>query len=135
MRTNLTFMTTTTEQSVLANGIIPLTTIQHKYQTATLPVSNGIILTKPGYYNVTGSVTVTAPAEGDVTISLQRNGVDVTGITATETISTADTEYRTLNISGIVRVGCCDPNATLTIVNSGVAITVQNANLYAEYLD
>ena len=135
MRTNLTFMTTTTEQSVLANGIIPLTTIQHKYQSITFPVNNGVLLRKSGYYSVTGTFIVTAPAAGDVTITLQKNGVNVPGITATETVTTADTEFRTLVFNGIVKVGCCEAPVTLGIVNEGVAITLQNATFNVEYLD
>lgn len=135
MRTNLTFMTTTTEQSVLANGIIPLTTIQHKYQNITMPANNGVLLNKPGYYKVDGSFTVTAPVAGDVTISLRKNGINIPGITSTETITTATTETRTLNFTGIVKVICCEAPVALGIVNEGVAITLENAAFSVEYLD
>jgi len=135
MRTNLTFMTTTTEQSVLANGIIPLTTIQRNYGCVTAPSNNGILLKRPGYYKVTASITVTAPEAGVVTVKLQKNSTDVAGITASTTITTADTEIRTLNLSGIVRVNCGESFATLNIINTGVAVTTQNVAFDVEYLD
>lgn len=135
MRTNLAFMTTTTDQSVLANGIIPLTTIQRKYGCATLPTSDGLLLSRPGYYKVTASITLTAPAGGVVSVQLQKNGIDVPGITASSTITTANTEVRTLNISGVVRVNCGEGVATISIVNTGVATTLKNAALDIEYLD
>ena len=127
-------MTTITDAAVLANGIIPLTTIQRRRGRAIQNGTNSILLNMPGYYKVTGSVTFTAPAAGVVNIQLQKNNVDVSGITAGETITTATTEVRTLNINGIVRVYCNEDIATLTLVNNGVAITVQNVALDVEYL-
>lgn len=131
---SLIFMTTITDAAVLANGIIPLTTIQRRRGRAIQNGTNSILLNMPGYYKVTGSVTFTAPAAGVVNIQLQKNNVDVSGITAGETITTATTEVRTLNINGIVRVYCNEDIATLTLVNNGVAITVQNVALDVEYL-
>lgn len=132
---SLIFMTTTTDAAVLANGIIPLTTIQRRRGRSVQNGTNSILLNTPGYYKITGSVTFTAPAAGVVNVQLQKNNVDVPGITAGETITTATTEVRTLNISGIVRVYCNEDIATLTLVNNGVAITIQNVALDVEYLD
>jgi len=132
---SLIFTTTTTDSAVLANGIIPLTTIQRRRGRAIQNGTNSVLLNMPGYYKVTGSVTFTAPAAGVARIKLQKNNADVPGITAGTTITTATTEVRTLNISGIVRVYCNEDIATLTIVNNGVAITVQNVALDVEYLD
>lgn len=132
---SLIFMTTTTDAAVLANGTIPLTTIQRRRGRVIQNGTNSVLLNMPGYYKVTGSVTFTAPAAGVANIQLQKNNVDVPGITAGETITTATTEVRTLNISGVVRVYCNEDIATLTLVNNGVAITVQNVALDVEYLD
>ena len=132
---SLIFMTTTTEASVLANGIIPLTTIQRRRGRAIQNGTNSVLLGGAGYYKVNASVTFTAPVAGITRIKLQKNNVDVPGITAGTTITTATTEVRTLNISGIVRVFCNEDIATLTLVNNGVAITIQNVSLDIEYLD
>ena len=135
MRTNLTFMTTTTDQTVLTNGIIPLTTIQRKYGCAILPTSDGVLLSRPGYYKVNASVTFTAPTAGTISLQLQKNGVNVPGVTASTTITTATTEVRTLNISGIVRLNCVEGIATLSLLNTGEGITLNNAAFDIEYLD
>ena len=131
---SLIFMTTTTTNSVLENGIIPLTTIQRRRGRTIQDGSNSVILNNAGYYKVNGSITFTSTATGEATVNLQKNNVDVSGITASTTITTATTEVRTLNISGIVRVYCNEGVATLTLVNSGIPITVQNVSLDIEYL-
>ena len=135
MRTNLIFMTTNTDESVLANGLIPLNTVQRKYGCAVQPTLNGISLTRPGYYKVSGTITFTAPTAGDATVQVQKSNTDVPSITASETITTADTEVRTLPIECIVKVFCNEGFVTLNIVNTGIAITVQNVALVVEYLD
>lgn len=134
MSNSLIMMTTTTANSVLANGIIPLTTIQRRRGQVVESNSNNITLNRPGYYKVNAYVTFTAPAAGDISIQLQKNGVDVTGLTASTTITTATTEVRTLNISGIVRVFCNEGFSTITLVNSGLAITTSNVEMDIEYL-
>lgn len=134
MSKNLIFITTTTEQPVLVNGIIPLTTIQRNYGCSFQTNSNSVILRNAGYYKINASITLTGQTVGDATVQLQKNGVDVVGITSSTTITTATTETRTLNINGIVRVYCNEGFATLNIVNSGVAINVQNVALDIEYI-
>ena len=134
MTRNLIYMTTTTNASVLANGVVPLTTIQRRDGCALQDGTNSIIFRAPGYYKITGSVTFTAPEAGDVTIVAQKNNTNIPGITASTTITTADTEVRTVNINGIVRVFCNERGSSLTLVNSGVAITVQNVSLDVEYI-
>ena len=52
----------------------------------------------------------------------------------TFTITTATTEVRTLNISGIVRVTYGEGFGALTLVNSGVAITTSNVEIDVEDL-
>lgn len=131
---SLIFMTTTTNASVLENGVIPLTTIQRRRGRALQDGTNSVTLTAPGYYKVNTSITFTAPAAGVISVKAQKNNVDIPGVTASTTITTATTEVRTLNVSGIVRVFCNEGIASFTLVNSGLAITVQNVSLDIEYL-
>ena len=131
---SLIFLTTTTEASVLANGVIPLTTIQRRRGKTIQNGTNSILLNLPGYYKVTGTITFTAPVAGNIAVQLQKNNSDVSGITSSTTITTATIEIRTLNISGLVRVYCNEGITTLTLVNAGLAITVQNVALDVEYL-
>lgn len=132
---SLIFMTTTTDAAVLSNGIIPLTTIQRRRSKSIQNGTNSVILNTPGYYKVNVSVTFSAPVAGDVTINVQKNNVTIPGMTATTTIITANTEVRTLNLNGIVRVYCNEDIATLTLVNTDSEITILNVSLDIEYLD
>ena len=134
MRTQLIYMTNTSNASVLADGIIPLSTIQRKYGCAIVEGTNSIILRVPGYYKVNATITLTAPAAGDAAIKLQKNNADVPGMESTETITTATTEVRSLTITGIVRVYCNEGFATITLVNSGVDATISNVSLDVELL-
>lgn len=134
MNNSLIMMATTTANSVLANGIIPLTTITRRRGQVVTSSNSGIVLNRAGYYKVNGNITFTADDAGDVTITAQKNGVDIVGMTASTTITTATTEVRTLNVSGIVRVTCGEGFATLTLVNGDLAITTSNVEIDVEYL-
>ena len=134
MSNSLIMMATTTSNSVLENGTIPLTTITRRRGCAVESGANSIILNRPGYYKVNASITFTAPAAGLVNVTAQKNGVDIVGMAASTTVTTATTQVQTLNISGIVRVFCNEGFGTLTLVNSGVAITTSNVEIDVEYL-
>lgn len=134
MKNGLIYLITTTAQSVLANGSIPLETIARRRGCTCEKNGDGITLTRPGYYKITGSITFTAPAAGTVTVAARKNGTNIPGITASTTITTATTEVRTVNISGIIRVMCGEGEPTISLINSGVAITTSNVSLDVEYL-
>lgn len=127
---DLIMMSTSTSSSVPINGIIPLTTINRRRGCSAInTIANNVVLTKAGYYSVKGTITFTAPVAGNATIQLYKNGTPVDGIIASETITTATTEVRTMPISGIVRVFSNESTATFNLVVSGIAITVSNAEL------
>lgn len=127
------YMISTNTASVLANGVVPIN-VAKRNNCVIMPGSNAAVLKRAGYYNVSATVTFSAPAAGDVSLAIQKNGVTVPGLTAVETITTADTEFRTVTIQGIVQVLCHENTPILTIVNtSDAAITVTNAALTVIY--
>ena len=127
------YMINTNSASVLANGVVPLN-VAKRNNCAIIPGNDGAVLRKPGYYDVTATVTFTAPAAGDISLAVQKNGVTVPGITAVETITTANTEFRTVTLQGIVQVLCHEGTPVLTIVNTSAApITVTNASFKVIY--
>jgi hypothetical protein len=77
---------------------------------------------------------VTAVGAGDVTITAYANGQPIPGITATETITTAETEIRTITLHGIVRVRC-EPIAITLVNESEVAIATSNVALSVIRID
>ncbi len=127
------FVTNTNSTNVIANSVIPNTPAR-RLGNDIISVNNGIILKRPGYYKVSGTITFTAQDAGNVTISLQKNNSNVPGITATETITTAETEVRTIYIQGIVRVFCHEGEPVLTLINnSNIDITTSNVSLSVIY--
>lgn len=132
---SLIYLATPTVSAVAENGVLPLTTIVRRRGVSIQQSNDSIVLGTPGYHHVSVSVTFTAPAAGDVTITLLQNGTPVQGATASTTITTATTEVRSLSFDAIVRVPCCGSPTILTVVNEGVAITTSNIAVDVEYLD
>ncbi len=122
-------LATPTSTSVLAGGTIPLSTIVRRRGREIGQAGSAITIGDCGsnFYLVNVTATFTAPATGVVALTLQQNGSNVVGATASTTISTATTEVRSLSFSAIVRTfNSGNIVDTLTLLNSGVAITLAN---------
>lgn len=129
------YVANTTSTSVLANAIVPLGSIIRRYCACTLNLSgNAVTLDDKysNYYLVTVNGTFTAPVAGVVTLQLTQNGTNIVGATASETITTASTETRSISFSAIVRATCGCTIDTLTVLNSGVAATFTNMAVTVE---
>jgi hypothetical protein len=101
----------TATQAVLADGIINIGSVYRKYckksacgVTAFSRTANDISLQHSGIYHLTATFVASAPTAGVVTVQLNVNGTPVDGAFASETITTADTELRTLVIDYYVLV-------------------------------
>lgn len=129
------FVGTPTAATVAAGGTLPITSIfRRQCGCITQQGADSVILSRPGYYRITATVTFTAPATGVATLTLTQDGQAVPGITASNTIATATTEVSTIAVSGIVRVACCSGSSALQLLNAGVAINSSNVSLDVEYL-
>lgn len=130
----------TTSQTVLANGTINVGNVYRRYcrrASNGLPTfantSTGITLNGEGIYHITATLVGSGTAAGVLTVQMLENSVATTGALASETITTANTEVRTLVIDTYVKVdkqcslGCWTTNAkTITFTNTGVAATFSN---------
>ena len=127
---------TTTSSSVVANATLPLTTIVRRRNNDVNLSGNSIAITDCGsnYYLVSVTATFTAPVAGIVTLNLQQNGVNVTGATASTTITTATTEVRSLSFTTIIRTFNNVGIDSLSVVNAGVSATFSNIDLIVEKL-
>lgn len=114
----------TASQSVAVNATVNLGTIIRRFGCALNAGASSVSVSKCGYYVVNAIVTYTAPAAGVAAISLQQNGTQVPGATVADTVTTATTEQNTMSLTAIVR--STSGNDTLTIVNTGIAITPSN---------
>lgn len=115
----------TASQSVAVNSALNIGTIQRRFGGCALNAgATSVSICKPGYYAVNAIITFTAPAAGVAAVSLQQNGAQVPGATVADTVTTAVTEQNTVSLTAIVRSNC--GNDTLSLVNTGVAITPSN---------
>lgn len=138
----------TGNQTVLANGTISIGTGQayRKYCKPTrcgVPTfasdSNGITLNGQGIYHLTATFVGAGTAAGILTVQMLENGTAVDGGVASETITTADTELRTLVIDRYIKVdaicnlGCWSTDIkTISFRNTGVGATFSNVVVNVE---
>ncbi|AXF52117.1 MAG: spore surface glycoprotein [Podoviridae sp. ctcf755] len=129
----------TASQTLLANGIVNLGAVYRKYCKKNCGIGtfafngNSISLNRKGIYHLTLTAIVAGTVAGNVTLQLAENGVLVPGALATQTITTANTELRTLTIDYYFLVDdtCILGNdttlaKTITVVNTGVGSTISN---------
>ena len=98
-------------QTVLTDGIVNLGSVYRKYckkNACGVPTfartANDVTLNQSGFYHLTATFVVSAPAAGTATVQLYVNGEPVDGAFASETITTATTELRTMVIDYYVLV-------------------------------
>lgn len=124
-------------QAVPVDGIVNIGSSYRRYckknkcgVPAFARTANDISLQHSGIYHVTATFVVSAPAAGVVTVQLLVNGEEIDGAFASETITTAATEFRTMVIDYYVLVDkdCILGNEstlaqTISFQNTGVAAT------------
>lgn len=127
-------------QSVLTDGLINLGSTYRRYCRRTNSglrtfenMGTGIALNGEGIYHVTATFTGSGTEAGDFTVQLFENGIAIEGAEASETITTAETEVRTLVIDYYVLVdsacilGCNSTVAkTISFENMGIPATFTN---------
>lgn len=130
------YVATTSSSAVVANGTLPLATVVRRRGNDVNLSGNAVAITDCGsnYYLVSVNATFTAPAAGIVTLNLQQNGVNVTGATASVTVTTPTTEVRSLSFTAIIRTFNSQGIDALSIVNAGVAATFSNITMTVEKL-
>lgn len=130
----------TSTQTVDVDGLVNIGTVYRKNSIkddcCVSTFSNDtttLSLNHKGIYHITVTAIVSAPVAGNVTLQLFANGVEIQGALATETITTATTEFHTLTIdtyvlvnnANILGIWSASP-VNLTLVNTGVESTISN---------
>ena len=119
-------------QAVAANSIIDLGSVIRRFGCNLRLNGNAIEVDGAGYYTVDCNVTLAPTTAGNVTVTLCKNGVPLTGATATGSVSTSGNPV-TLPIQTTIREGCaCDGGTALTLVLVAGASTVSNVAVRAE---
>ena len=118
----------TASQNIVDGGTINFGSIVRRFGNNTnIAGGNGVVIGE-GYYDIDTNITFTAAA-GTVTIALYKDGVPITGATATRT--TAATSSYTITIPALVRQKCCC-ESVITAVLTGEDTTVTNAAIIIE---
>lgn len=123
-------------QDVVTNGIVQLGNVYRRYcrrinGTRTFEFDNSdIILQQSGIYHITVTAVGSGAEAGTLALQLYENGVPVPGAFSNETITTPETELRTLTIDYFALVdstcvlGCSSTVAkAISLVNTGVEAT------------
>lgn len=119
-------------QSVAVNSIIGLGSVIRRFGCNCRLNGNAIEVDGEGYYKIDANVTLAPTAVGNVTVAIYKNGVALTGATATGSVSTAGQSV-TLPIQTTIREGCCcDGGTALTVVLVSGASTVSNVAVRVE---
>lgn len=94
---------------------------------------SSVSLQQKGMYKITITAIVSGTEAGDVTLQLLDNGTPITGAFATETITTAETEFRTISIDYFVLVNeqnvlgnCGTVIESISLQNTGIGATITN---------
>ena len=132
-------------QAVATDGFVNLGNVYRKYCKKCNGVStfatNGesVSLNQTGIYHLTITAVGTGDVAGDVTLQLFVDGEAVSGAFATETITTATTEFRTFVIDYYILVNSsCILNQpsvlskTISVQNTGVDATFTSVVLNVE---
>ena len=127
------YTTNTTAPTIAVNGIIPVGTTTRRYGCNVRQDGNAITLCGQGYYLVNVSATVTPTAAGTVSVTAQKDGVDIVGATGSETVA-AVSNAANISITAIVRNACGCDSSILSFILGGVAAVVDNFAVTVEKL-
>lgn len=119
-------------QVVASNSIVDLGSVIRRFGCNCRLNGNAIEVDGAGYYKVDMNITLAPTTAGNVTVAIYKNGVQLTGATATGSVSTAGNPI-TLPIQTTIRQGCnCDGGTSLTVVLVAGASTITNVAMRVE---
>lgn len=127
------YTTNTAAPTIAVDGIIPVGTTNRRYGCNIRQDGNAITLCGQGYYLVNVSATVTPTAAGTVSVTAQKDGVDIVGATGSETVA-AVSNAANISITAIVRNACGCDSSILSFILGGVAAVVDNFAVTVEKL-
>ena len=124
-------ITNATSQDVAINGLVNLGNITRSTTSGCngekfYDFTNGgnTLNLRCGIYLVEVETVFSGQDAGVATFTIQENNIATTG-TASETITTANTEIRSVSFSKIVRV-LPNTKTSITVIDTGIATTITN---------
>lgn len=126
------YTTNVSAPTVAVGGIVPFGTTTRRYGCNIRQDGNAITLCGQGYYLVNISATLAPTAAGTVSLTAQKDGVDIIGATASQTVAAAG--IVNLDITAIVRNVCGCESSLLSLILGGVESVVNNLAVTVEKL-
>lgn len=122
----------TSPSDLLEGSTIPLGTVLRRFGCNCRLSGNAIEIEGAGYYTISGTVTLTPNAIGNVSIEVLENTQTIAGATVTGSVSAVGNSV-TLPFETTVRLGCCCVGASqLSLVLTEGASTVEAVSLRVE---
>ena len=123
----------TSQTTVETNNVLPLGNVVKRPCNRNIMLSGSntinIIDKYENYYDIVVSATFTAADAGDVTLTLLQNNVPVIGGTATQTITTADTQVASISFKSTIRSSAGCNVDQIQILNAGIPATFSNISI------
>lgn len=117
---------------VAVGGTIPLGTVLRRFGCNCRLSGNAVEIEGAGYYTISGTVTLTPNAIGNVSVEVLENTQTIAGATVTGSVATVGNSV-TLPIETTVRLGCCCVGASqLSLVLTEGASTLESVSLRVE---
>ena len=127
------YTTNTSKPTVAVGGVVPVGVTTRRFGCNIKQDGNTIILCGKGYYLVNVSATVAPTAAGAVSLTAQKDGVEIIGATAAATATGASDELN-LSITALIRNACGCESSILSLVLGGTEAVVNNLSVVAEKL-
>lgn len=127
------YTTNTSKPTVAVGGVVPVGVTTRRFGCNIKQDGNTITLCGQGYYLVNVSATVAPTAAGAVSLTAQKDGVEIIGATAAATATGASDELN-LSITALIRNACGCESSILSLVLGGTEAVVNNLSVVAEKL-
>lgn len=127
------YTTNVSGATVAAGGIVPVGGTTRRYGCNIKQDGNTITLCGQGYYLVNVSATVAPTAAGAVSLTAQKDGVEIIGATAAATATGANDELA-LAITALIRNACGCESSILSLILGGTEAVVNNLAVTVEKL-
>ena len=127
------YTTNTSKPTVAVGGVVPVGVTTRRFGCNIKQDGNTIILCGQGYYLVNVSATVAPTAAGAVSLTAQKDGVEIIGATTAATATGASDELN-LSITALIRNACGCESSILSLVLGGTEAVVNNLSVVAEKL-
>lgn len=124
------YVANTASNALTVGSAIPLGNIVRRYGCNLGVVGDSIAVRGAGYYDIDAAFDILGTAAGNVTITLYKDGMPITGAEATVTTAAA-TAYH-VAIPALIKNNCNCDESLITAILSGTAATITNVGVVVE---